>query len=326
MLYEILYALAARDGRESRLFGNNSPLARKALAHSLSCDAFPELWFEIPLSGNPWFDLHALVSRASISPDTIFTNERTGGNATVFKWFATQRAGVKQLALSWDTGKGAIDKPAIQLLVNMPDTRITCDFLEACGRGDACPAYRAFIKRLPDGWFACYTGVFPGRQDQTFRVECIPTDALQQAYAKEPQLLEAHLRTTGLTEFGETLISRCQLMAQSPFKIEFQFDIKPDGSADETFGASVRFARPPGENDWGSFTVDGASGELMRQVETWGLADNRWRLLADTIFAKRVTKDDKSSVLYCYPAFLKLRWRAGLPFDAKAYLIAGMGD
>ena len=31
----------------------------------------------------------------------------------------------------------------------------------------------------------------------------------------------------------------------------------------------------------------------------------------------------ESRLIYCYPAFLKLRWRGGKPLDAKAYFIAG---
>ena len=63
MLYDLIYALAARDGREAALFGSCAPLAREALAHSLAGTGFPELWFELPLAGDPWFDLHALAAR-----------------------------------------------------------------------------------------------------------------------------------------------------------------------------------------------------------------------------------------------------------------------
>lgn len=62
----------------------------------------------------------------------------------------------------------------------------------------------------------------------------------------------------------------------------------------------------------------------MAQVEGWGLADYRWRLLDQTSFAMRLKRGDMSAVLISYPAFLKLRWRAGQPLDAKAYLIAGI--
>ncbi len=326
MLYDVIFALAAKDGRDAVLFGDCVEAAREALSCSLVGKAFPELWFEVPLAGAPWFDLHALASREALSPDDVFTDAETGGNAAVFRWFAAQERGVRQLALSWDTGKGDVEHPAVQLLVTSRDVGLTCDFLEAAGRPDACDAYRAFRNALPDDWFACYTGVFPGRPGNTLRVECIPRSQLQRAYADEPSLLEAHLRQVGLAELGDTLVDRCQLLARTPFKLEFQFDVEPDGRAGATFGASVRFACPPREGAWEGFVPNGAAGELMEQVEAWGLSDERWRLLAGTTFAKRISKEDAARLLYCYPAFLKLRWRDGVPLDAKAYLIAGADD
>ena len=62
--YELLYALAARSGREKALFGTCAPGAREAFDHSSPGRAFPEIWFEIPLSGEPRFDFHAGSRRA----------------------------------------------------------------------------------------------------------------------------------------------------------------------------------------------------------------------------------------------------------------------
>ena len=211
----------------------------------------------------------------------------------------------------------------MQLLKREDDEEMTCDFLAAVGRPDASSAYRAFAGRLPRGWFACYAGVFPARSVPFLRVECIPKPGLQRAYAEDPALLEAHLRQAGLTEPGDTLVDRCQLLAGTPFQLEFQFDVTPEGAAGPTFSASVRFAQPPGACGTESFDPDGAAGDLMRQVETWGLADCRWRQLAGTAFVKRVKAAGESCLIYCYPAFLKLRWRGGEPLDAKAYLVAG---
>ena len=61
----------------------------------------------------------------------------------------------------------------------------------------------------------------------------------------------------------------------------------------------------------------------MQHVESWGLADDRWRLLQNKKKKKKVTLGSDMLTLFCYPAFLKLRWRSGRPLDAKAYLIAG---
>ena len=57
-------------------------------------------------------------------------------------------------------------------------------------------------------------------------------------------------------------------------------------------------------------------------LQARGLVDERYRLLAQTAFAKRVGRASESVVLACLPAFVKLRWRAGCQPDAKAYLIA----
>ena len=62
----------------------------------------------------------------------------------------------------------------------------------------------------------------------------------------------------------------------------------------------------------------------MRKAQEWGLVDERWHELANTAFAKQARRGDASYTIYCYPAFLKLRWREGIPVDAKAYLVAGI--
>ena len=323
-LYSIIYALAARGGCEDALFGESAALGREAFERSLAGDAFPELWFEVPLAGDPWFDLHALTSHDDLNPDDFFAPDLTGGHPEVFEWFARQERAVRQLALSWDIGSGAFGDPAVQLLLwgDAPD--LTCGFLEAAGRADAMGAYRAFHGRIPQGWFACYAGAFPGRLGRNVRVECIPNRELQRAYADDAALVEEHLRRVGLGEAAAIAAPRCQLLASAPFQFEFQFDVDERGMAASTFGASARFASPADAGAWEPFDVDGAAGELMRQVEAWGLADGRWRQLAGTAFAQRVTRGDESCVIYCYPAFLKLRWRDGAPLDAKVYLIAGV--
>ena len=313
LLYDMIYALTAREGREAMLFGSGATCAHEAFSRSVAGERFPELWFELPLLGEPGFDLHALVSAGDLDAGA------EDGNGAL-TWFAAQKRDVRQLALSWDCGAGVLSEPAVQLLMERDNADVTCAFLEAAGRGDATDAYRGFAARLPGKWFACYTGVFPQRREPYLRVECIPASSLQEAYAKDAGLLEAHLRQVGFDAFGDTLLPRCRAMADTPFGIEFQFDVEADGTAGPTLGVSLRFARPPGDAAWRAFD---AAGPLMETVEAWGLADDRWRLLADTSFAKRLTFGESSALLWCFPAFLKLRWRDGAPLDAKAYLMAG---
>ena len=326
-IFDIIYALAARDGREKVLFGETAPAAREAFVRSLPSDAFPELWFELPLLGEPWFDLHALTSVEHLSgqtPPPVFTDACTGGHPRAFAWFAEQGAVVRQLALSWDVGSGDASIAAVQLLLAKDSPETTCEFLEAAGRGDAAPAYRTFWSRLPENWFACYTGVFPERPGHNLRVECIPNRELQMAYAQDEELLARHLSQVGLSGYDDTLLSRCVELARTPFQLEFQFDVDEEGAATSTFSASVRFAMPSEAEHQNAFDPNGAAGELLERVEEWGLADGRWRQLEGAMFAKRISRGDESVFFYCYPAFVKLRWRDGKPFDAKTYIIAGI--
>ena len=314
-LYDMIYALAASEGRGEALFGSSAACAHEAFSRSLVGEGyFPELWFELPLLGEPWFDLHALASAGDVDACGSF------GDGAV-AWFAAQERDVRQLALSWDCGAGAVSEPAVQLLVERDNADVTCGFLEAAGRGDAVGAYHAFVPRLPEGWFACYTGVFPQRARPHLRVECVVEQRLQEAYAEDLGLLEAHLRQVGFDAFDGTLLPRCAAMARTPFALEFQFDVEPDGTAGSTLGVSLRFAQPPGDGVWCAFD---AAEPLMEMVEAWGLADGRWRLLSGTAFAKRLTLGESSVLLWCFPAFLKLRWCDGAPLDAKAYLMAGV--
>ena len=123
-VYDIIYALAARDGREAALFGNCGPAAREAFARSLAGEAFPELWFEVPLAGEPWMDFHSLVSHDDVAGTRASYAGHGGAYAGALSWFAGQEPQtVRQLALSYDTHAGDVDRPAVQVLLDGRDVR-----------------------------------------------------------------------------------------------------------------------------------------------------------------------------------------------------------
>ncbi|MDO4806056.1 MAG: hypothetical protein Q4A07_02285 [Coriobacteriales bacterium] len=324
MLYLILYALAARNGREAALFGDCASLAHEAFTRSLAGEAFPTLWFELPLMGEPWFDLHVLASRDDLSADMRFLACETGGQSELFAWFVQEKhaAVVKQLALSYDVSRGDIDRPAVQLLVRAKDTDVVCEFLEVADRPDLAPAYRDFASRIPQDWFACYTGVFPGRPEMGLRVECIPHPSRYLAYAQDVSLLAADLRAAGLQDPSNRLLEYCTRLA--PWRLEFQFDLDEHGVVGPTFGTSVHCDSLVGPKNARLYDPNGAAGAIFGMVENWGLADDRWHLLDDLAFAKNVSHEGDTRCLYCCPSMIKLRWRDGMPVDAKLYIEAGV--
>jgi hypothetical protein len=328
VLYDILFALVARDGRGEALFGDGGPAAREAFALSLVDHAFPELWFEFPLAGEPWLDFHALVSREDVAGARPAFCGQSGPCADALAWFAAQDVRqVRQLALSYDTSAGDTAHPAVQLLANGWDVSVAIGFLGAAGRADLGPAYRSFFERMPKGWYACYTGLFPrmaegGRTDTAgsdwVRVECIVDHETQRTYASDTALLREHLAGLGMRNLPDGAADVIGRLARSPFPLELQFNVGADGVVLPAISASVHFQ----PRDWQNDARRGEIGRLAQWLVSLGLADGRCALLDDTVFAQRVTHAGKSVVLSCFPAFVKLRWRRGEAADAKSYLMA----
>ena len=332
LMYQFIYGLAASNGREQELFGGCGPAAYEAFVRSLVAKGFPELWFELPLAGEPWLDLHALISYEDVAGTQPAFAGLGGVYADGLAWFASQKPGkVRQLALSYDSSRGEVERPALQLLVNGPDASVPEAFLRAAGRADAVADYHAFVGRMPQEWYACYVGVFPSRDvagsSPWTRVECIVRDEAQQAYARDVERLRADLAKVGLASGGaegpdnpldDEALACIQELARSPFPLEFQFNVGTDGLAQPCLSASVRFQGP----DWTDVGQRAEAERLYALAQDWGLADDRWRLLRDTAFAKSATRNGVVTRLVCFPAFIKLRWRAGERPDAKAYLMA----
>ena len=99
-IYDALYLLAARDGREEALFGNCQPFAREAFSRSLIGDEFPIVCFEVPLTGAPRFDLHVPISRSALVPGTGFAPGAGGGYDDLFRWYSEEEAGGCGLAFA----------------------------------------------------------------------------------------------------------------------------------------------------------------------------------------------------------------------------------
>jgi len=322
-IYDALYLLSAGDGRDDALFGDCQPLAREAFSRSLIGEEFPTIWFEVPLSGAPRFDLHVAFSRTALAPGTEFAPGAGGGYDGLFRWYAEEESGGVGLAFAYDVSEGRIDAPAVHVNVNNAPLSSMGRFFELAAGGDAAERYRAFEARLPQGWRVWYAGFHPGRQSTPVRVDCFVDGHLQAAYADAPSLLEVHLRDCGFMAASDALSDLAGLVTCSPFVLELQFDVLPDGSVGPTIGVSAGFSSAPRSKLKSLFADGGAAAGLMEQIERRGLADARWRLIPEASFAKLIENGDGPLALYCTPTFVKLRVRAGEPLDAKAYLQAG---
>ena len=71
--FDILYSIAARDGRREVQFGNSFDIARVTYERTLIGDGYSAAYLESPLLGSPGFDL--LSVRSTVWPGRRFATE-----------------------------------------------------------------------------------------------------------------------------------------------------------------------------------------------------------------------------------------------------------
>ncbi len=320
LIYNLIYS-SVTTGDEDELFGKRNGMDSEIFAKSFAGNDFPEVWFEIPLKGDPWYDLHVLTSKRSLighmgSYDGIRYPH-------LFKWFA-KSTGTRQLALSYDLSKGVYDTPAVQLLVSGKDSSTGCDFLTEAGNPDAAKAYKHFTNILPKGWFACYVGTFPKRDDFSLRVECIPDKRSQAEYSVNDKMLKNDLAQIGF-DISEEMLGIIRLLAAQPVPMEFQFNVGDRGYAMPTLGVSLRYQAPYNKYSHPAFLQQNENVvSLMVEFERIGLVDRRWRTLSERSFAKRLSGKVDSVCFGGFPAFIKIRLTPDELIDAKAYIVSNL--
>ena len=322
-LYDTLFALAASDGREEALFGTCAPLARKAFSKSLAGEEMPLVWFEVPLGGEPRFDLHVAFSREALHAGTRFLPEAGSGYDELLRWYADEERGGGGLAFAYDVSEGRIDMPAVHVNTNDAPLDDAGAFFDIAAGEGAAELFCDFVGRLPPGWRVWYAGVHPGRPGSPIRIDCFVERALQNAYASQLDLLEHDLAACGFAATDTALRSLATTILESPFALELQFDVMRDGRLGPTLGLSAGLSPKTATSTRQLFENSGPAAQLLGKAERLGLADERWRLVPDASFTRLVKVDAGATVFHCVPTFVKLRMRDGAPLDAKVYLQAG---
>ena len=322
MLYENLYRLASKDA-EGDLFGANAPLAQEAFRRASAGASMPTVWFEVPLSGPPRFDLHVAYGNADLHEHAPFASDAMDGHGELLNWYASEPREGGGLALAYDVGDGCIDAPAVHANVNAAKAFDVGGFFVRVGRPEATALYHGFANRLPQGWRIWYFGVHPGRPGAPVRVDCFVGEGLKRVYATEPGKFEEDLRDVGFAVEGPAVWHVGAEIAASPFSMELQFDVLSDGSLGQTVGVSAGFSLSSASTARPLWEPAGGAARLMGFAESSRVADARWRRVRDTVFSTAVRDGDVSRALYCIPVFAKFRVREDELFDAKIYLQAG---
>lgn len=326
--FDALYHLTAAEGRGEALFGTSYELARGVYQRTLIGDGYPAAYLEFPLMGTPCFDI--LSVHGSVEPESRFAPGAGFGYQAMFDWFSsTCTSGDVSCGIELDTSTGETERAGVYLQYRT-QSELVVPFLESVGEGNRAASYLTVLNRMPDGWPPAYVGLFPGRQGTPLRIGGYLGKEAQRAYAADTRLLKTQFDRIGFTAYDDDMLARrAEFMALAP-SIDFQFDIMPDGSLGDVFGLSLSFnetkprqARACMESGYGA--------TICRCFQDWGLADERWKLIAGTAFARHVpfTREDGTEgrfALCCLFNYAKVKFKAGMAQPAKFYLRLTAGE
>ena len=327
--FDALYAIAAGDGRGDALFGNSIELARPAYERTLIGSGYPQAYLEFPLLGEPCFDL--LSVHGSVEPGSRFAPGAGFGYQGMLDWFSGVRESTESIScgIELDTSTGETERAGVYLQQRKRHN-LVAPFLESVGESGRTQSYLDALARMPEGWPPSYVGLFPGRPGTPMRIGgYMDSDELARC-GGDPAHLGEQFRQIGFEAFDAPMLARCAEFMQLAPSVDFQFDIMPDGSLGDTFGLSLSFnetkprqARECMETGYGA--------RLMEALQSWGLADERWKLIAGAAFARHVgyERDDGTEGRFALCVkfnYAKVKFRGGQAQPAKFYLTCIAGD
>ena len=328
-VFDALYSIAAGDDRGEALFGDSFGIARSAYERTLIGDGYPTAYLEFPLLGSPGFDL--LSVHDTVRSGSRFALGAGFGYQSMFDWFSgiCEKGSNASCGIELDTSVGEIERAGVYLQYRK-HTDLIAPFLESIGEGARAESFFAVTDRMPEGWPPAYVGLFPGRAGTPLRVGGYLGNAIQKACADDPTLLATQFDRIGFSAYDDEMLSRCcALMSLAP-SVDFQFDIMPDGTLSDVFGLSLSFndtkpreARVCMESGYGA--------RICRTLQEWGLADERWRLIAGAAFARHVPFDREDGsqgrfALCCMLNYAKVKFAGAVAQPAKFYLTMSAGE
>lgn len=327
--FDALYILASGDGRGAALFGNSIELARPAYERTLLGDAYPTFYLEFPLMGEPCFDL--LSVHSDLEPGAAFGPGCGYGYQGMIDWFSRLELGgdVVSCGIEIDTSISQTEKAGVYLQ-QRKHYELVGPFLESVGEISRAQSYLDALARMPKGWPPAYVGLFPGREGTPLRIGGYMAREELALCKDDPRHLAERFEAIGFTAFDGPMLARCSEFMRHVPAIDFQFDIMPDGSLGDVFGLSLSFneAKPRIAR---SCMEEGYGAALMGTLESWGLADGRWRLIADAVIARHVPIEledgnETRFALVIQLNYAKVKFKDCVPQAAKFYLTCKAGE
>ena len=327
--FEVLCLQAADRGRGNVLFGESFQRARAAGQPFMVGEDFPDVYLEFPLTGDPFLDITVLLG--ALPPNTRIESPTAQGTEAMLDWYAGIRPQHTEVSCGYeiDTKKSDFGQAAVHFQPRM-HTELVEPFCNIVGEPERARLYLELSERMPEGWPLSFFGMFRGRPGSPLRVCGYMGFEQKDTCANNPSCLQDAFDAIGFTSYDAMMLEQVsELLAAAPGSVDFQFDLYDDGTLGSTFAIDVQFAVERPELVQSSFT-DGPASHVMKLLEQWGAADERWHLGIQATFAQAipVELEDGSMGRYAFtlmPQWVKARWTDATLQPSKLYHLGSAG-
>ena len=347
-IFDALFDRVANGKTADILFGNLAN-DRRILHEKLWGRAFTLLYLEIPLCGQPAFDLHVIydtgdqswqkptgknVRKSGVSPrEDVFRvaaacactePSPSAGKREIVEFldrYTQSDIGGDGVDVAYDL-RESVDAPPMVYLKMSDNTPNFDAFFAETGDAEGAERFARVKAKLPEGWNTWYTGVHTGRKGRPLRIGSFIADSVKESYAKDIRLFSEALQEAGFDTLL-TSMDKLKELFSYPLPVDVQLDVLENGKIGDVLGISLT-TRDIGRDVLAYSFADGYMKELMALLNNWGAVDERWKFLPEATFSLlRVKKcpDGKTKrfVLSGKLNFIKVRFQ-GTSCDAKAYI------
>lgn len=319
--FSMLLSHVISEGRGEVLYGNYIDKVKKCVPNLLGEGPFPDIYLECPLLGTPFLDVVIVFEKSaksggSKSPLVPDLDLILDSFSRIMERYPEVNGGFEV-----DTGSFESEVAGIHF---QPRAHIELveGFCETIGEASYGRLYEEMARRLKGLWAPEYFGVLRGRPGAPLRVAGYIGKREMLSYAKDPERIIRVFEAAGFTAFDDAMIEQiCSVFKASPGTSDFQFDIYPDGSTGETFSLSALHNIRRRQETLNTFYA-GDDADYINLLTDWGIADERWKKVVDTVFNGTIPMKGGSIAFLAFPQAFKVRWKGKRLQPAKAYVMA----
>ena len=269
---------------------------------------FPEIYLEFPLAGSPFLDATILYNK--LSGDEMITSPLAQGCDEMLRIFADLQKDHPRLCCGFEIDAGRQGSAAAIHFEPYGHTETVPIFCKSIGMEAYAELYLKTAERMKNIWPLSFFGMFRGRSDAPLRV-CgyLGTKSTGSLYSAKDTVVTAFDKA-GFSAYDDKMLEEIRaVLDAASLGVDYQIDIYPDGTTDDTFSFDV--------------SLSGNDDMIMSLLTDWRIADERLDMMGKmrSCFAIPFVNGDgiTAYIMIIKPLWVKFRWKNKLLQNAKCY-------